>query len=219
MQGEAMDEAKLKARVEDLLRRSQSGRGSEVIGPEILQGTITVLDALYGPQSTQMQSLLDSVQAARREPSPRMSAYAVVEVVRGTLENAKAELDAGLAGSLRQQMTGAVLTDFIGLARSVLGDPGDGAKNVAAVLAAAAFEDTIRRMGRELAGVMGRDDLANVIDALKKAGVLQAPQLGIAVSYLKFRNDALHADWQTIDRASVNSVLGFVEQLLVRHFA
>jgi hypothetical protein len=74
-------------------------------------------------------------------------------------------------------------------------------------------------MGRELAGVTGRDDLSNVVDALKKAGVLQAPQLGIALSYLKFRNDALHADWQTIDRASVNSVLGFVEQLLIKHFA
>jgi hypothetical protein len=135
----------LKARVEDLLGRAQSSRGSETVAPEVLQGTITVLDALYGPQSTQMKSLLDSVQAARRsDPSPRMTAYAVVEVLRGTLENAKAELAAGFAGSLRQQMVGAVLTDFIGLARSVLGDPGDEAKNVAAVLVAAAFEDTIR---------------------------------------------------------------------------
>src|SRR5207248_67235 len=105
-----------------------------------------------------------------------------------------------------------------GLARTVI-DDGAGGKNVAAVLAAAAFEDTVRRMGRELAGVTARDDLDKVIDALKKANVLQSPQLGIALSYLKFRNDALHADWENIEKAAVHSVLGFVEQLLLKHFS
>ena len=53
----------------------------------------------------------------------------------------------------------------------------------------------------------------------KEVSVLVAPQLGIALSYLSFRNHALHAEWQKIDRASVQSVLGFVEQLLLKHFA
>src|SRR3989442_1431501 len=34
---EAMDDTKLKARVEDLLGRAQSGKGSETIAPEVLQ--------------------------------------------------------------------------------------------------------------------------------------------------------------------------------------
>lgn len=217
-----MDEARLKARVEDLLTRGKPDQpGWDTVGPEVLQGTITVLEALYGPSSTQMKTFLETAQAARgaARGDIRSSMYAVGQVVRGTLGNVKAELESGLAGSLRQQMTGAVLTDFIGLARSVLEDTSDGAKNVAAVLAAAAFEDTIRRMGRELAGVMGRDDLDDVIGALKQAGALVPPQLGIAVSYLKFRNDALHADWAKIAREAVHSVLGFVEQLLLKHFS
>lgn len=98
-------------------------------------------------------------------------------------------------------------------------EPDEGAKNVAAVLAAAAFEDTIRRLAREHAGLIGQDNLAGVIVRLRDAQVLVAPQLGIATSYLKFRNDALHADWNGIEPASVASVLAFVEALLLQHFA
>ncbi len=138
--------------------------------------------------------------------------------IEGFLENLKAELDAGLAGSLQKRMAGDVLGNFIQLAKAVLDEPGDNAKNVAAVLAAAAYEDTIRRMGAEFAGVMGQDNLHDVIDALKNAEVLQPPQLGIAISYLNFRNRALHANWDQIDRPAVSSALGFVEELLLKHF-
>ncbi|MCP2500094.1 MAG: hypothetical protein NCA08_00785 [Deltaproteobacteria bacterium] len=130
-----------------------------------------------------------------------------------------AELEAGLTGSLKKQITGDVLTDFIQLARAVLYSCGSGAKNVAAVLAAAAYEDTIRRMGVAFAGIVGRDDLSKVIDALKDKGILVAPQLGIALSYMNFRNHALHADWDKIDLTAIHGVLGFVEQLLLKHFA
>jgi hypothetical protein len=61
-------------------------------------------------------------------------------------------------------------------------------------------------------------DLSDVINALKGKGILQSPQLGIAVAYLNFRNHALHARWEQIDRASINSVLAFVEELLLKHF-
>ena len=90
---------------------------------------------------------------------------------------------------------------------------------MAAVLTAAVFEDTIRRMGKEFAGVIGRDDLEKVMGELKTAEILKAPQLGTALSYLSFRNHALHAYWDKIERASVQSCLGFVEELLLKHFA
>jgi nicotinamide mononucleotide adenylyltransferase len=112
-----------------------------------------------------------------------------------------------------------VLTDLIQLARTVLNERDDGAKNVAAVLAAAAFEDTIRRMGETFAGVIGKDDLASVLTKLKDAEVMKSPQIGTAQSYLSFRNHALHANWEDVQRESVHSILGFVEQLLLKHFS
>jgi predicted short-subunit dehydrogenase-like oxidoreductase (DUF2520 family) len=119
---------------------------------------------------------------------------------------------------LRHQVTGEVLTDLIQLSRAALEQQGDGAKNVAAVLAAAAFEDTIRRMGTSLAGVVGKDDLSEVLKKLRDAGAIQAPQVSIAQSYLNLRNHALHANWERIGRESIHSVLSFTEQLLIKHF-
>ena len=40
----------------------------------------------------------------------------------------------------------------------------------------------------------------------------------IGLSYLEFRNDALHADWDKLDGAAVASRLAFVEVLLLKHF-
>ena len=141
-----------------------------------------------------------------------------VRAARGTLTNLKEELDAGMVGSLRMHLTADVLTDFLQLARAILDEDSAKAKNVAAVLTAAAFEDTIRRMGVSLAGSLGGENLQDVIGSLKTADILQPPQLGIALSYLSFRNHALHAEWEEIDRASIHSVLAFVEQLLQKHF-
>jgi len=50
----------------------------------------------------------------------------------------------------------------------------------ARVPAPAAFEDTVRRMGETLAGVIGQDDLSDVLKKLKETGVIQSPQVGIA---------------------------------------
>jgi hypothetical protein len=138
--------------------------------------------------------------------------------VKGALENLRQEVEAGLLTSLEQRITSDVLSDLIQLARAALVETGEGPKNVAAVLVAAAYEDTLRRIAKEHAGVIGQDKLESVIRKLKDAGLLVPPQLGIAQSHLNFRNRALHAQWDTIDRVGVETVLAFVEQLLLKHF-
>jgi hypothetical protein len=179
---------------------------------EKVQGTASLLALVYGQESTQLATF-------NRRMSEDPSASGLVRLCTGVLQNMASEIEAGLTGSLRQQIAGEVLTDLVQLSRSVLGEPGDKAKNVAAVLAAAAFEDTIRRMGNTLVGGIGQDDLADVLNKLKTSQVILGPQVGIAQSYLSFRNHALHANWDKIERESVHSVLGFVEQLLLKHFS
>jgi hypothetical protein len=73
--------------------------------------------------------------------------------------------------------------------------------------------------GETFAGVIGKDDLASVLTKLKDAEVMKSPQIGTAQSYLSFRNHALHANWEDVQRESVHSILGFVEQLLLKHFS
>jgi hypothetical protein len=193
------------------LERVQAREETEEVRQEVFQGTLTVMTAIYGAESHQVATLRE---AARTDRTPQRG----IQIITGTLKNVLAEIDAGLLGSLEKRVTGDVLADFVGLARFILQERGERGKNVAAVLAAAAFEDTIRRMGATFAGTIGRDDLQDVIQTLKKADVLVRPQLSIAQSYLSFRNHALHADWDKIEVAATHSVLGFVEQLVIKYF-
>jgi hypothetical protein len=58
-----------------------------------------------------------------------------------------------------------------------------------------------------------------VLQRLRDAGVLANTQFTIAGGYLNFRNNALHADWDKLERESVASVLAFVQELLLKHFS
>lgn len=217
-----MNLSHLEARIESLVSKANS-QSADLIADtnELLQGTLTTMSAMYGSEGYQVKALQDAAKAVLDRKTGSLSYHIgdLKRALKGTLENMKAEIEGGLVGSLQKRIASDVLSDLVQLARVVLDEPGDNAKNVAAVLAAAAFEDTIRRMGSVFAGVMGKDDLSDVIEALKVKGFLIPPQLGIALSFLNFRNRSLHANWSDIDRAAVNSVLGFVQELLLKHFS
>jgi hypothetical protein len=137
----------------------------------------------------------------------------------GAITNAKAELQAGLVGSLRLQVTGEVLADLVGIGKEILAQQTEAAKNVAAVTIAAAFEDLLRRMGTELAGIVGRPSLQDVLNVLNEKGILKGGEIGTAQSFLKFRNDSLHADWANVSRTQVESCMAFIEAIMLRHFS
>lgn len=189
-------------------------------GTLVFAGTMSLFCSLYGEKSEQV-ALLKDMRERAAELLPRVVSNTMLQVmpgIAGLLENLKREVQHGLLGSLKNRFAGEILSDFIVLAREAAGENAEGAKNVAAVLAAAAFEDTIRRMGLEFAGITDRPNLSEVIIKLKEKGILKGSQVGIAQSFLNFRNNALHADWNKIEKASIESVLGFVQELLSKHF-
>jgi hypothetical protein len=203
----------------DALIQAATGPRSVGLQSEIYNGTLSVIAAMYGPNSSQEKELRAYLERLRGTAHPgydHIIAYSIVAIA-GALASMRAEIDAGFVGTLRASITGDVLSDLVKLARAALDEAGDEAKNVAAVLAAAAYEDTLRRLA-ELRGVAATESLADLITALKDAGVLAGAQVGIAQSYLSFRNKALHAQWAKVDRAAAVSVLAFTEQLLVQSF-
>jgi hypothetical protein len=181
------------------------------------QGALTLLIAVHGSGSKQVDALIRNAEQVRAKWPPAYGDEEVGKLASSALISLKAELDAGIVGSLQRTITGEVITDFITLARTALEEKGDNAKNVAAVLAASVFEDTIRRLA-VTNGIPHMEKLVDVLTALKDKGLLQGSQVGIAQSYLNFRNNALHAQWDKVEREAVASVLGFVEQLLLKHF-
>jgi hypothetical protein len=121
---------------------------------------ISILAAIYGPQSPQLVSFKDRLaQIAKIGQNPSFLAHSQGLEARAAIRNTVAEIEAGLISNLRAQVTGEVLADLIGLGKERLSDGGESAKNVSAVLIAAAFEDLIRRMGADLAAVTGRPKL------------------------------------------------------------
>jgi hypothetical protein len=212
-----MDATTLKARIQAVLARCQE-RPSWALLSELQQATITLMNAIYGAKSSQetaWRALLDQIRASYREfEIPNQSMF----VIRGALQTMLQEVDSGFVGSLRATITAEVLSDLVTLARRVMDDSGSNGKDVAAVLTAAAFEDTIRRLATK-EGIAHYEKLADTLEELKKKGILQGAQVGVAQSYLGFRNKALHAKWTEVDLSSVQSALAFTEQLLLKHFA
>jgi hypothetical protein len=206
-------------RIDQIVSRCDGNYTSRIPPDEAFNGALTLMIDAYGHDSEHVAILLkrrDEIASGRKTDVIRW--VEITNVVKGMLENLHREVEDDLLTSLERRVESDVLSDLVQLARAVLEAPGDGPKNVAAVLTAAAYEDTLRRIAREHAGVIGRDDLSDVVLQLKNAGLLVSPQLGIVQSFLNFRNRALHAEWDQIDRTSVGSGLTLVQELLLKHF-
>ena len=183
---------------------------------EQMQFATSMLAAFYGPESAQMKTFRDTADGILKRKDAQ---YYLQLQACATIRNVKAELEAGLVKNVRALITGENVAEFVALAREVLSQDSEATKNVAAVLVAAAFEDIMRRMGAEFAGVTGRQELQQVIATLKHKEVLKGGEPTTALGYLKFRNDSLHADWNNVERSQVHSCLAFVEQLLLKHLS
>jgi hypothetical protein len=204
-------------RAEEIDRKGQAGT---LISTEAIQFATSMLTALYGPESPQLRIFRDGYATTEKiSPNARSMEHNMLGHALGAIRNTKAEIEAGLILRLRVAVAGEILAELIRLAKEIMIDRTEEAKNAGAVLIAAAYEGLIRRMGEEFAAVTARPKLEEVITALKAADVLKGGQVGTAQSYLKFRNDSLHADWENVDRSQVESCLSFIESLLVKHFS
>jgi hypothetical protein len=217
-----LDVTTMLSRIAAIEADAQTDRGDPVaVISGAFQGTLTLARVLFGPGSTQEMTLVEAAKRARDGKSYAHTNFNthLKPVVLGTLHAMRGDIEAGLIGDLRRHAVGEVIADIVSLAREAMADGSEGAKNVAAVLAAASFEDTIRKMGSSFANIEERIQLSDVLVALKKVGVLDGAPFTTAQSYLKFRNDALHADWGKLDAAVIGSCISFVEHLLLKHFS
>jgi hypothetical protein len=213
-----MDIISLRSRVESILSLTSQSHTIELQNTLYL-GTISIMQAMYGFDSSQERDLRAYIERLREKthPANEFIIKQSISAIKGALISIKSELDSGFVGSLRATLSGEVLTDIIKLARAVLEEQGEEAKNVASVLAAAAFEDIIRKLA-DIKKCGDAEKLADLLIRIKDAGVLQGAEVSIAQSYLSFRNRALHAKWNEVDRPSVESVIAFIEQIILKHF-
>jgi hypothetical protein len=135
--------------------------------------------------------------------------------LKGIFLGASADYRGGYLFHIETTISGELLGDFVSMARLALAE---GYKDVAAVLACAALEDTLKRYA--CLNELNVDDkaLQEVVSALKSKGLVSGAQKSLLDVMPKIRDFAMHANWDKIQSADVQSVIGFVEQFLLTKF-
>jgi hypothetical protein len=176
-------------------------------------GTMSIIEHLYGTNSHQLKALLEGRLHAGKTFSENME---IAALVRGTLENIGEELDADLIRNLISEASGMVIGEMLAVAKEALRN---GFEDVAAVLASAALEDSLKRKAEDYEIEAEGKSLDEVINALKAKSFFKGPQVPVVSSYVKLRNAAMHAEWSNISKAEVSSLIGFLEPFLLEHFS
>lgn len=138
-----------------------------------------------------------------------------MERLHGYLRELKESITDGLIANIQSEARGEALGDFLVLARESLDAE---QKEVAAVLACAALEDALKRCANNRGLNVQDKNMNDVVNALKTNGVIRRNQGALLSAFVKLRNDAFHARWDTIDTAGVKSVLAFTEEFLAKQF-
>jgi hypothetical protein len=217
----SVDKEKVVNRARELLAVCENAGMNPNQISEAYYGALNLLRVVQGSGSVQEQELIAAVSTANKPRSGNHGfnlRHYVAPAVQGALKSLIADIEAGLTGNIAMQVSGEVLGDLLGLAREALDTEGESQQKVAAVLVAAAFEDTLRRLAETKAGITDRPKLDVVVDRLKTAGVLVGVTVSNAKGFIKFRNDSLHADWKNVREPTISSCLAFVEGLLREHF-
>ena len=139
-----------------------------------------------------------------------------IDTLKEIYKSAKEDFERGCVFNVDLQVSGEVFGDFIVLAKESLSS---GHKDVAAVLAAAALEDSLKRYAK-VKGINNIDNqsMSEVINALKSKRLVSGAQKSLLDAMPKIRNSAMHARWEKISEPEVNSMIGFVEQFLLTNF-
>jgi len=186
---------------------------------EIFMGTVNIATALYGVGSPQLE-FVKALTPKSRDQSTDLGVFFdgqkdIVSQLQGVLESFRGELKSGLVKSIQAEAKGEVLADFVVMAKQAMEND---VKDVGAVLACAALEDTLKRHA-ELNGIDVDDrNMSEVISALKARGLVKGAQGKVLQSFTTVRNNAFHAQWDKIESAEVQSVIAFVENFVSEKF-
>lgn len=184
---------------------------------QLYSATLNVITSLFGAKSPQVKSLVDQRKMiATKKYSNVYELRETCHLVSGVLTSTKNDIKSGLIYSIIIQASGAVIGDFLAIAKNELKG---GNKDVAAVLVSVTLEDALKRKADELGIKTENKDLSGVINALKAQGFFSGAQAPIVSSYVKLRNSAMHADWSRIQETDVSSLIGFLEPFLVKNFS
>ncbi len=184
---------------------------------EIYYGTISVIENVYGKNSSHIKELLSTnskILAIKYKSVDGRDAQLLKSII-GILSNLKFEIENGLLTSLEKKISKEILTDFISFSKEQFSN---GDLKISSVLICAALEDSLKRIA-EINGLdVERKSMSQVVNALKAKGLLQKSISTLLGNYTVLRNKVFHADWDGLDKSEIGSLIGFTEQFVKDNF-
>jgi len=202
-------------RLDELIELAKTKQFGPAEGGEVTSGTISILEKLYDPHSDKVKAYNQLCQHFVKYPDDCSVVHSICTATIGILNSIKSEVEAGLVGNLELQAQGGIFGDFITLAKESL----DESKDVAAVLVSAALEDALKKFALQKGLDVDDANMEQVINALKSEGLIKGTQASLAKGHKQLRKYAFHANWDKIDKVSVNSAIGFTESFILEHFS
>lgn len=139
-----------------------------------------------------------------------------LRALAGIFRSAKEAFEGGYLFDVEREVSAEIFGDFVVLAKQALAEDN---KDVAAVLAAAALEDALKRYAASNGLDVDDASMSKIISALKSKGLVSGAQKSLLTAMLRMRNHAMHAEWEKIEKPDVSGLVGFVEQFLLTHFS
>jgi hypothetical protein len=205
-----IDQKNISRRLDELIKLVESRNVGCL--EEAISGTVNILEVLYGANSEKLKAYNVLFRNYAQKSNSR--GESIRKSTFGILKSIKSEVEAGLVNNLELKAQGGIFRDFITLARESL----DENKDVAAVLVSAALEDALKRFALRNDLDVADANMEQVINSLKSKGLLKDPQASIAKGHKELRKKAFHANWDKIEKASVNSAIGFTESFILEKF-
>lgn len=203
--------------IDELLALLSNGQHQTGILNQVHFRTITFLNLLYGKTDPRIDALAD-YKSKKYDPQPTTTTFSsnFSKYLEGLLRGIRSDVEQGLIFNLEKQVTGAVVADFLLLAKEAMGND---YKDVAAVLVSASIEDALKRFATMHGLAVHDEDMAAVINALKSKGLLKGPQASVISSHTKLRNKAFHAKWGEIEKPEIHSLISFTESFILENLS
>ena len=101
----------------------QPGMPGQGAGAEAAQFAVSILAALYGPESPQLKQFYSGFGAIQKViDNPKFLDFNIYQYARGVIRNTAEELRAGLTVRIRVAVAGEILVELIRLAKEIMVD-------------------------------------------------------------------------------------------------
>ncbi|HRG89098.1 MAG TPA: hypothetical protein PLW44_08780 [Chitinophagales bacterium] len=191
---------------------------SDGICEELLNSTLSLLQALYGAQSPQPVQFNGRFNSFTENPNDwcQYDQRRVLEICNGKLKSMLNDIEYGLIDDLESRISAEIFGDFLALANEALEK---GHHIVAAIIGSAALEDALKRIAEKNGGNIDRMDMQNVANYLKSKQILKGTTGKHIDRFVILRNKALHAEWNKVESPEVGGLLGLTEQIIREHLS